>query len=323
MSKETDLYEVLGVERSATAEEIHRAYRDLARRVHPDAGGTEAVFRLVEEAYSVLSDPVARDQYDRASTGEAGSRSTMPDAVGLSLEGAAIRILAAAPWLADLPDHEVDRRISVVELVVNTGDPRAGLVVAQFPEPGAVLDKDSEFELVAARSPNAWEVAGAMWDGARSASAQAAAAARDAARERAAARAAEQQRHREEAKRRRESASRPAAPGWHPDPHGRATYRYWDGASWTDHTSSPSMDAGTLNYPRPSRAGWALTASLLGIVCCFLTAPVGLWMGYADLRAIDAGQTDPANRGTAKAATLIGVVGVVILFVVFAVLVAG
>ncbi|MEW2418487.1 DnaJ C-terminal domain-containing protein [Streptomyces sp. NPDC046866] len=63
-----DYYEVLGVARDATAEEIQRAYRNLARRWHPDLNkepGAEERFKEIGEAYDVLSDPERRAEYDR------------------------------------------------------------------------------------------------------------------------------------------------------------------------------------------------------------------------------------------------------------------
>ncbi|HEX6988314.1 MAG TPA: molecular chaperone DnaJ [Bacillota bacterium] len=64
-----DYYEVLGVGRDASAEEIRRAYRRLARRYHPDAnpGDAQAAerFKEVKEAYDVLSDAGKRAAYDR------------------------------------------------------------------------------------------------------------------------------------------------------------------------------------------------------------------------------------------------------------------
>jgi curved DNA-binding protein len=62
-----DFYEVLGVARSATPEEIQRAYRKLARTYHPDVNhdpGAEERFKEVSEAYDVLSDPETRRRYD-------------------------------------------------------------------------------------------------------------------------------------------------------------------------------------------------------------------------------------------------------------------
>ncbi|KOX06119.1 molecular chaperone DnaJ [Streptomyces sp. NRRL B-1140] len=63
-----DFYEVLGVSRTATQDEIQQAYRKLARKYHPDVNkdpGAEERFKDLNEAYSVLSDPKTRARYDR------------------------------------------------------------------------------------------------------------------------------------------------------------------------------------------------------------------------------------------------------------------
>ena len=64
-----DLYEILGVDNTASAEEIKRAYRKIAMKNHPDKnpGNTEAeqVFKEAAEAYSLLSDSQKRAQYDQ------------------------------------------------------------------------------------------------------------------------------------------------------------------------------------------------------------------------------------------------------------------
>ena len=57
-------YDTLGVSRTATPDEIKRAYRKLASQHHPDKGGDTAKFQQIEEAYRVLSDPQQRAAHD-------------------------------------------------------------------------------------------------------------------------------------------------------------------------------------------------------------------------------------------------------------------
>ena len=62
-----DYYEILGVPRNATLDEIKKAYRELALKYHPDRNKSkeaEEKFKEINEAYAVLSDPEKRKQYD-------------------------------------------------------------------------------------------------------------------------------------------------------------------------------------------------------------------------------------------------------------------
>lgn len=61
-------YDILGVKKSASADEIKKAFRRLARKHHPDAGGDEETFKEINEAYEVLSDPEKKKQYDTFGT---------------------------------------------------------------------------------------------------------------------------------------------------------------------------------------------------------------------------------------------------------------
>ncbi len=74
MPTKRDYYEVLGITRNATDEEIKRAFRKLAFKYHPDhnhEGGAEEKFKEVNEAYEMLSDPDKRAAYDRFGHGSA------------------------------------------------------------------------------------------------------------------------------------------------------------------------------------------------------------------------------------------------------------
>jgi curved DNA-binding protein len=68
MSK--DYYKILGVSKSATKDEIKKAFRKAAQKHHPDKGGDEKKFKEVGEAYAVLSDDQKRAQYDQFGTAD-------------------------------------------------------------------------------------------------------------------------------------------------------------------------------------------------------------------------------------------------------------
>jgi molecular chaperone DnaJ len=65
MADKRDYYEVLGVKKDASADEIKKAFRRAAIDHHPDRGGDEAKFKEVNEAYEVLKDPAKKQRYDQ------------------------------------------------------------------------------------------------------------------------------------------------------------------------------------------------------------------------------------------------------------------
>jgi molecular chaperone DnaJ len=64
MTAARNYYDILGVPKTASADEIKKAFRKSARKHHPDAGGSEEKFKELNEAYEVLSDKDKRAQYD-------------------------------------------------------------------------------------------------------------------------------------------------------------------------------------------------------------------------------------------------------------------
>jgi DnaJ-class molecular chaperone len=74
---EQSLYDVLGVKRDASADEIRKAYRKLAKQYHPDLNpgkpAAEAKFKAISAAYDLLSDPEKRARYDRGEIDESGA----------------------------------------------------------------------------------------------------------------------------------------------------------------------------------------------------------------------------------------------------------
>lgn len=95
MAQKRDYYEVLGVERTASPEDLKRAYRKLAVKLHPDHNpddrGAEDAFKEVSEAYAVLSDADRRRRYDRHGHGAFADAGGMPPpdfgSIGEMLEG--------------------------------------------------------------------------------------------------------------------------------------------------------------------------------------------------------------------------------------------
>jgi curved DNA-binding protein CbpA len=98
-----DYYEFLQISPNADAETIHRVYRFLAARLHPDNPGTgdPEMFRLLKTAYDVLSDPARRSEYDTTCRRETPQENP----------------LSASIDFMDHLDGELNRRIAVLALL--------------------------------------------------------------------------------------------------------------------------------------------------------------------------------------------------------------
>lgn len=114
-----DHYEVLQISPQANSDTIHRVYRYLAGRLHPDnpESGDAEMFRKVKTAYDVLSDPVTRSAYDATRQFEAPPLSTTIDFMD-SIEGELNRrlaVLAVLYFRRRTNPHEPEVSLSEIE----------------------------------------------------------------------------------------------------------------------------------------------------------------------------------------------------------------
>ncbi len=76
-------------------------------------------------------------------------------------------------------------------------------------------------------------------------------------------------------------------------------------------SSAPQPDP-TPAYTQSSKAGLALTFSILGLLCCGILAPVAWFLAQAELSGIKTGQADPSKKGLATTALVLGIIGTVV-----------
>ncbi len=107
MTKNPDLYAMLGIGRDAETAAIRTAYRSRAKKAHPDAGGSPEEFEAAQTAHLVLTDPVRRAQYDK--TGHWNDFDpNEPDHAAYALIAESLAGVVQGdvdPSTADLPNH--------------------------------------------------------------------------------------------------------------------------------------------------------------------------------------------------------------------------
>lgn len=153
MATKRNFYSVLGVESSASPEQIRRAYRELARQLHPDlntgthghsSAATSVTMAEVNQAWNVLSDPVSRREYDRSmldATEHRYERGPFSDTHRATTPAPPLPP-ARFPWRAMVA---VGVLASAVVLIVNgMSDPPAPGVPDQLLEPGSCVVIDRE-----------------------------------------------------------------------------------------------------------------------------------------------------------------------------------
>ena len=84
--------------------------------------------------------------------------------------------------------------------------------------------------------------------------------------------------------------------------------------------SEPRVDS---QYPESSQATTALVLGILGVVGCWILAPIAWWIGRKELRAIDEGRRTPDNRSSARAGQILGIVGTALLVLLVPVAIVG
>src|ERR1700693_1705708 len=81
-----NLYKILGIKNTATLEQIKKAHRKKVKKHHPDIGGDPEIFRQIQEAYDILSDPEKRRAYDTTATTNTEPNYELQEAVALVVD---------------------------------------------------------------------------------------------------------------------------------------------------------------------------------------------------------------------------------------------
>ena len=88
----SSLYKILGIKNTASLEQIKKAHRKKVKKHHPDIGGDPELFRQIQEAYDILSDPEKRKAYDITGTVTNELNYDLQDAVALVVDKIKVKI---------------------------------------------------------------------------------------------------------------------------------------------------------------------------------------------------------------------------------------
>jgi hypothetical protein len=140
MARPPSLYDLLGVDQSATPDQIKAAYHRAARTLHPDVGGSAPAFARISAAYQVLRDPASRAHYDRvlAARRSAGAGATATRGPGTGPSGTTPPPAEARPQAFPGVSLAARRRYLAMMAVALTLFVLAGTVVRPLSVPAAI-----------------------------------------------------------------------------------------------------------------------------------------------------------------------------------------
>ena len=144
--KEIDHYEVLGVARFSTQDEIKRKYRHLVKQFHPDSatGGNEDAFIVIQSAYEILSDPKKKAEYDEKRRRVESERITLNEQT--ESEKTEMRISEKMKHIT--LDRTVPEHISTSQLILGMRSPKLKPVIFSKTIPLLILGQIAIFTAI-------------------------------------------------------------------------------------------------------------------------------------------------------------------------------